>query len=58
MAPTSTPPTEVGGVQAEPLPRTGADSSTLLAVSLGLLVSGFALVVAGDGFRILGIRRR
>ena len=53
-----TPPTEVGGVQAEPLPRTGADSSTLLAVSLGLLVSGFVLVVAGDGFRVLGIRRR
>jgi hypothetical protein len=53
-----TPPTEVGGVQAEPLPRTGADSSTLFAVSLGLLASGFALVVAGDGFRILGIRRR
>ena len=53
-----TPPTEVGGVQAAPLPRTGGDSGTLLALSLGLLVSGFALVLAGDGFRVLGIRRR
>ena len=57
-APTTTLATEVAGVQAEPLPRTGDDTGVLLALSLGLLVSGFGLVLAGDGLRTLGIWRR
>ena len=56
--PPTAAPTEVAGVQAsQTLPRTGARSSGLVLLSVGLLVVGLVLVVLGDGARVLGVRR-